>query len=90
MFWLFLFFSITSLAASGVIEGSSNALFFFQEVIRKVCVISGIGTILCACMRYISYRKKTSYVKISQPVWLFIIGASLIMLAYVPSPLDHV
>jgi hypothetical protein len=84
------FLPVAIFGYDGIIQGSEGALFFIQEVIRKVCIISGIGTILCSFMRYIAYRKKTSYVKIGQPIWLFVIGACLIMLAYLPSPLDHV
>ena len=87
---LICFLPVVVFGSGGVIQGSEGVVFFIQEVIRKVCIISGIGTILCSFMRYIAYRKKTSYVKIGQPIWLFIIGASLIMLAYLPSPLDHV
>ena len=75
-------------ANSGVIASTSGAIYFVQEVVRKVCLISGIGTLLCAVMRYMGYRKNPTYIKISQPIWLFIIALALIALAYIPSPLD--
>ena len=74
---------------SGMISGTSGAVYFVQEVVRKVCLISAIATLLCAFMRFIAYRKNPVAVKISQPIWLFIIGLSLILLVNIPSPLDN-
>lgn len=89
MYWLLVILLPTIVIAdSGIISNTSGAIYFVQEVVRKICLISGIGTLLCAAMRYMGYRKNPTYIKISQPVWLFIIALALILLAYIPSPLD--
>ena len=89
LLYFFIFLSALTFANdSGVIAGTSGALYFIQEVVRKVCLLSSIATLLCAMMRFIAYRKNPSAVKISQPIWLFIIGLSLLLLVYLPSPLD--
>ena len=65
-----------------------RSLSTINNIIQKVCFISGISVLFCAIMKYFSYKKNPIAVPISQPIWLFIIGFCLIGLAYLPSPMD--
>lgn len=71
----------------GIIAGVSGSLYVLQEVVRKVCILSGVAVFFCGIMRFFAHRKNPIAIPLSQPVWLLLIGLLLFGLAYLPSPL---
>lgn len=84
---LLCYFSVAFAAQQTLIGGASNALYYVQEIIRKVCIVSGVALFFTGMMKYFSYRKNPIADPLSKVVWLIIIGALLFGLAYLPSPL---
>lgn len=64
-------------SAMGPVEG-------LIAVLESISIICGIGMIMGAFFKYLSYRKNSSQTTIGTPIVMFIAGVGLVILGFVP------
>jgi hypothetical protein len=84
---LSVFCLINTALGQSMTEGIGNTLFVLQSMVHKICLVTGIGCVIGGFIQYKMYRDNPSNVRLSMPIWLWIIGFSLIGLVYLPSPI---
>jgi hypothetical protein len=68
----------------GIATNVFSAEMNLHQLLRVVCIASGVGMILSAFIKYRRYRKNPLEVQMGTVITNLVIGALLIILAFIP------
>jgi hypothetical protein len=85
---LFIFFPLPVLAESQGFGELAENLFsggiVIGNLIRAVCIITGITLVFASLLQYKKHRANPSEVPLSTPIMTLLVGLALIALSFVP------
>ena len=74
-------------AAQSITGNVTNFETFVLSLLRKICLLAGVGLCVGALIQYRQHRQNPMNVRLTTPVWFLIIGLCLIGINYMPAPL---